>query len=113
MPFEVFDCNGATCPAFRGPIRHELEQAGQAIGAMDLLIAARALALVATLVTKTPCPFRRISGLSVMRLSAGTSTRAPAAIRAAVRLSLATRMAATLAVAPMGVAGFESVTPTV
>jgi hypothetical protein len=54
-PFEVFDCNGATYPAFCGPIRHELEQAGQAIGATDLLLAARALALVATLMTKKPC----------------------------------------------------------
>jgi hypothetical protein len=56
IPFEVFDCNGATCPGICGPIRNELEQAGQAIGATDLLIAARALALVATLMTKKPCP---------------------------------------------------------
>jgi tRNA(fMet)-specific endonuclease VapC len=54
-------------PAFCGPIRHELEQAGQAIGAMDLLIAAHALAITATLVTNNLAHFQRISGLSVMR----------------------------------------------
>src|SRR5215470_5632926 len=30
-PFEVFDYDGVTCPAHYGRIRHELEQAGQAI----------------------------------------------------------------------------------
>jgi len=66
-PFEVFDYDGATCPAHYGRIRHELEQAGQAIGAMDLLIAAHALALAATLVTNNLAHFQRISGLSVTR----------------------------------------------
>src|SRR2546426_202504 len=51
MPFEVFDYDATTCPPHYGRIRHELEQAGEAIGAMDLLIAAHALALSATLVT--------------------------------------------------------------
>jgi len=45
----------------------ELERAGQAIGAMDLLIAALALALAATLVTNNLAHFQRISGLSVTR----------------------------------------------
>lgn len=66
-PFEVFDYDGVTCPAHYGRIRHELEQAGQAIGAMDLLIAAHALALAATLVTNNLAHFQRISGLSVTR----------------------------------------------
>jgi tRNA(fMet)-specific endonuclease VapC len=64
-PFEVYDYDGATCPAHYGRIRHELERAGQAIGAMDLLIAAHALALPATLVTNNLDHFHRISGLSV------------------------------------------------
>jgi tRNA(fMet)-specific endonuclease VapC len=66
-PFEVFGYDGATCPAHYGRIRYELEQAGQAIGAMDLLIAAHALALAATLVTNNLTHFQRISGLSVTR----------------------------------------------
>jgi tRNA(fMet)-specific endonuclease VapC len=64
-PFEVYDYDGATCPAHYGRVRHELERAGQTIGAMDLLIAAHALALAATLVTNNLAHFRRISGLSV------------------------------------------------
>src|SRR5262249_1863831 len=66
-PFEVFDYDGATCPAHYGRIRHELEQAGQAIGAMDLLIAAHALALHAPLVTNNLAHFHPISGLSLTR----------------------------------------------
>jgi tRNA(fMet)-specific endonuclease VapC len=66
-PFEVLDYDGATCPPHYGRIRHELEQAGQTIGAMDLLIAAHALALAATLVTNNLAHFRRVSGLSVTR----------------------------------------------
>jgi tRNA(fMet)-specific endonuclease VapC len=66
-PFEVLDYDGATCPAQYGRVRHELEQAGQAIGAMDLLIAAHALALGATLVTNNLAHFRRVSGLRVAR----------------------------------------------
>jgi tRNA(fMet)-specific endonuclease VapC len=66
-PFEVFDYDGTACPAHYGRIRYELEQAGQVIGAMDLLIAAHALALAATLVTNNLAHFQRISGLSVTR----------------------------------------------
>jgi tRNA(fMet)-specific endonuclease VapC len=68
-PFEVFDYDGSACPSHYGRIRHELEQAGQAIGAMDLLIAAHSLALNATLVTNHLAHFRRISGLSVTNWS--------------------------------------------
>jgi predicted nucleic acid-binding protein len=32
-PFEVLDYDGAICPAHYGRVRHELEQAGQTIGA--------------------------------------------------------------------------------
>jgi tRNA(fMet)-specific endonuclease VapC len=63
-PFELFDYDATTCPAHYGRIRHALGQAGQAIGAMDLLIAAHALAVGATLVTNNLAHFRRISGLS-------------------------------------------------
>jgi tRNA(fMet)-specific endonuclease VapC len=64
-PFEILDYDGTTCPPFYGRVRRELEQAGQAIGAMDLLIAAHALALAATLVTNNLRHFQRVSGLSV------------------------------------------------
>jgi tRNA(fMet)-specific endonuclease VapC len=66
-PFEILDYDGATCPPHYGRVRHELEQAGQTIGAMDLLIAAHALALAATLVTNNLAHFQRVSGLSVTR----------------------------------------------
>jgi tRNA(fMet)-specific endonuclease VapC len=66
-PFEVYDYDGATCPAHYGRIRHELERVGQTIGAMDLLIAAHALALTATVVTNNLAHFQRISGLSATR----------------------------------------------
>jgi tRNA(fMet)-specific endonuclease VapC len=66
-PFELFDYDAATCSAHYGRIRHELEQGGQVIGAMDLLIAAHALALTATLVTNNLAHFQRISVLSVTR----------------------------------------------
>ena len=64
-PFEIFDYDGVTCPPHYGRVRHELEQAGRPIGAMDLLIAAHALALGATLVTNNLGHFRRITGLKV------------------------------------------------
>jgi tRNA(fMet)-specific endonuclease VapC len=67
VPFEIYDYDGTTCPPHYGRIRHELEQAGQAIGAMDLLIAAHAFALSATLVTSNLSHFQRVSGLSVTR----------------------------------------------
>jgi tRNA(fMet)-specific endonuclease VapC len=66
-PFEVFAYDGTACPAQYGRVRHELERAGQSIGAMDLLIAAHAFALAATLVTNNLAHFRRISGLSLAR----------------------------------------------
>src|SRR6266851_7448898 len=50
-PFDVYDYDSVTCPAHYGRIRHELETKGVTIGSMDLLIAAHALALDATLVS--------------------------------------------------------------
>ncbi len=66
-PFEVLDYDGVSCPAHCGRVRHDLEQSGQTIGAMDLLIAAHVLALAGTLVTNNLADFQRISGLSVTR----------------------------------------------
>ena len=65
MPFETYDFDAVSCPLHYGRIRQELEQAGATIGAMDLLIAAHALSLEATLVTNNLAHFRRVSGLKV------------------------------------------------
>jgi tRNA(fMet)-specific endonuclease VapC len=48
-----------------GSIRAELEAAGQPIGPNDLLIAAHALALGATIVTANTGEVRRVRGLNV------------------------------------------------
>jgi tRNA(fMet)-specific endonuclease VapC len=64
-PFDVYDYEAVGCAPPYGHIRHELEQAGQTIGAMDLLIAAHALSLDATLVTNNLAHFRRVPGLKV------------------------------------------------
>ncbi len=64
-PFEVYDFDAVNCAAHYGNVRNELEQAGQNIGAMDLLIAAHALGLGATLVTNNLAHFRRVPGLTV------------------------------------------------
>jgi tRNA(fMet)-specific endonuclease VapC len=62
-PFEIFDYDGVSCPAHYGRIRHELEAKGITIGSMDLLIAAHALALDATLVSNNVAHFSRVAGL--------------------------------------------------
>jgi tRNA(fMet)-specific endonuclease VapC len=64
-PFETFDYGAVRCAPHYGRARHVLEQAGQTIGAMDLLIAAHALGLDATLVTNNLVHFRRVPGLKV------------------------------------------------
>jgi tRNA(fMet)-specific endonuclease VapC len=64
-PFEIYDYVALSCAPHYGHIRHELEQAGQTIGAMDLLIAAHALGLDATLVTNNLAHFQRVPGLKV------------------------------------------------
>lgn len=47
-------------------IRAQLEQQGQSIGSLDVLIAGTALALQATLVTHNVREFSRIAGLSIV-----------------------------------------------
>lgn len=69
LPFQVYDYEAVRCPPHYGRIRQELEQRGETIGAMDLLIAAQALSLQATLVTNNVTHFRRISGLKVVNWS--------------------------------------------
>ena len=51
--------------AFYGQLRTALERRGEIIGAHDMLIAAHALALDATLVTNNERESRRIKGLSI------------------------------------------------
>ena len=48
-----------------GEIRHTLRQRGQPIGANDLLIAAHARSVGATLVTNNPGDFGRVPGLRI------------------------------------------------
>jgi tRNA(fMet)-specific endonuclease VapC len=48
-----------------GPLRHALQQQGRPIGAMDLLIAAHALALGVTLVTNNVKEFERVERLEL------------------------------------------------
>ncbi|HET8995681.1 MAG TPA: type II toxin-antitoxin system VapC family toxin [Acetobacteraceae bacterium] len=59
LPFDV------PADAAYGDIRAELEAAGQPIGANDLLIAAHARALAATVVTANVAEFARVPGLAV------------------------------------------------
>jgi tRNA(fMet)-specific endonuclease VapC len=62
LPILNFDQAAANC---YGILRAELEQQGQPIGAMDLLIAAHALSLNLTLVTNNTREFARIPNLSL------------------------------------------------
>ena len=66
LPLEIvpFDAEAAR---HYGQLRHELKRAGCPIGSNDLLIAAHALALAATLVTNNVREFARIDGLRVER----------------------------------------------
>lgn len=48
-----------------GPLRAHLERAGMPIGALDLLIAAHALALGSTLITNNLREFSRVPGLGL------------------------------------------------
>ena len=61
---EILDFDGAAAAAY-GHIRARLEEKGQAIGPMDLLIAAHALAEDLTLVTSNEREFRRVPALEV------------------------------------------------
>jgi tRNA(fMet)-specific endonuclease VapC len=67
LPFEALPYDAIRAPARYGLVRYVLESAGQTIGAMDLLIAAHALSLDATLVTSNQEHFRRIDGLKLAK----------------------------------------------
>jgi tRNA(fMet)-specific endonuclease VapC len=64
LPLEVAAFDQAAALAY-GRLRARLEQAGQTIGGMDLLIAAHALGLDTTLVTNNLREFQRVPGLEV------------------------------------------------
>ena len=57
-----FDQRAATA---YGPLRADLESRGKPIGPLDMLIAAHALALSATLVTNNVREFKRVAGLKL------------------------------------------------
>jgi tRNA(fMet)-specific endonuclease VapC len=63
--FEVIDFSHAAARHY-GEIRAELERKGTTIGPMDLLIAAHARSLGATLMTANAGEFRRVKGLKVL-----------------------------------------------
>lgn len=62
-PFEKFPLPVGGFPRHYGNIRHQLEQAGELIGQLDMLIAAHALDLEAVLVTNNESHFERIEGI--------------------------------------------------
>ena len=62
LDFDVSDY-GASAAVFYGERRTSLEKRGQPIGPMDMMIAAHALALDATLVTHNTREFARVKGL--------------------------------------------------
>jgi tRNA(fMet)-specific endonuclease VapC len=64
LPFVVVEYDEVAARAY-GQIRATLERTGTPIGAMDLLIAAHALALGVTLVTNNVREFRRVEGLVI------------------------------------------------
>ena len=65
-PFILYPFDAVQCPWHYGKICRELEEAGQMIEELDLLIAAHALSLHATVVTNHREHFRRVSGLRVV-----------------------------------------------
>lgn len=64
-PFHRLAFEPSNAPSKYADIRAQLEADGQPIGAMELLIAAHALSLGATLVTNNTAHFGRISGLAI------------------------------------------------
>lgn len=64
LPLEVAAFDQAAALAY-GRLRARLEQSGQTIGGMDLLIAAHALGLETILVTNNLREFQRVPGLEV------------------------------------------------
>ena len=69
LPFDTYDYDSLNCPYHYGRIRQELEVKGRTIGSMDLLIAAHALGLDATLVTNDEAHFARVNGLRIANWS--------------------------------------------
>jgi tRNA(fMet)-specific endonuclease VapC len=69
LPFDEYDFDAGVCARQYGTVRQALEKKGAVIGAMDLLIAAHALALDAVLVTNNTRHFRRVKGLEVVNWS--------------------------------------------
>jgi tRNA(fMet)-specific endonuclease VapC len=65
-PFVLFDYDSVACPPPYGRVRFELQRTGQDIGGMDVLIAAHALALNATLVSNNLAHFSRVPGLKTV-----------------------------------------------
>ncbi len=65
-PFEIYDYDGVACPGHYGQVRNDFESRGVTIGSMDLLIAAHALALGATLVSNNIEHFSRVTGLTTV-----------------------------------------------
>ncbi|MGA2619782.1 MAG: PIN domain-containing protein [Thermoguttaceae bacterium] len=63
---DLYGYDAVSCPEHYGRLRHEWEAKGQTIGAMDMLIAAHALALNAALVTNNDAYFSRVAGLRVV-----------------------------------------------
>ena len=59
------------CGRVYGDIRTELQQKGTLIGPLDMLIAAHALALGATLVTNNEKEFQRVAGLAIENWARG------------------------------------------
>lgn len=62
LPFDVLPFDAEAMRAY-GPLRADLQRRGVPIGAMDMLIAAHALALDAILVTNNTAEFERVPGL--------------------------------------------------
>jgi len=64
LPLDLADFDQDAAKAY-GKIRTDLERTGQLIGSMDILIAAHAMSLDATMVTNNVQEFQRVKGLSV------------------------------------------------
>ncbi len=63
--FEIIDFDGNAAAVY-GILRTELEKSGKAMGPLDTLIAAHALASRSTLVTDNLREFRRVRGLKMV-----------------------------------------------